>query len=66
MQRTINHLRSIAVAIGIAGAMCAGSATAQYDPTTYRDIEATLGSVPSFFKLFPEEGIAGAWEFKAV
>jgi AhpD family alkylhydroperoxidase len=34
---------------------------------TYRDIEQTLGSVPSFFKAFPESGIAGAWaEFKAV
>ena len=33
----------------------------------YRDIEATLGVVPTFFKLFPEEGIAGAWaEFKSV
>lgn len=35
--------------------------------TTYRDIEATLGSVPTFFKLFPEEGVGGAWaEFKTV
>lgn len=33
----------------------------------YRDIEKTLGTVPSFFKLFPEAGIAGAWaEFKSV
>ena len=34
---------------------------------TYRDIEKTLGTVPSFFKQFPASGIAGAWaEFKAV
>lgn len=34
---------------------------------TYQDIEKTLGRVPSFFKLFPEAGIPGAWaEFKAV
>jgi AhpD family alkylhydroperoxidase len=34
---------------------------------TYKDIEATLGLVPGFFKAFPEAGIAGAWsEFKAV
>jgi AhpD family alkylhydroperoxidase len=34
---------------------------------TYRDIEHTLGSVPGFFKAFPEAGIAGAWaEFKSV
>ncbi len=34
---------------------------------TYRDIEATLGVVPGFFKAFPDAGIPGAWaEFKAV
>ncbi|MGE5085478.1 MAG: carboxymuconolactone decarboxylase family protein [Bacillota bacterium] len=34
---------------------------------TYKDIEKTLGIIPKFFLLFPEEGIAGAWsEFKAV
>ena len=27
----------------------------------YKDIEATLGFVPGFFKAFPESGIAGAW-----
>ncbi len=33
----------------------------------YKDIEKTLGTVPGFFKLFPESGIAGAWmEFKTV
>ena len=53
--------------MGVAGAMFAGAATAQDAPSTYRDIEATLGSVPTFFKLFPEEGISGAWtEFKTV
>src|SRR6266849_4197828 len=32
---------------------------------TYKDIEQTLGSVPSFFRAFPESAIAGAWaEFK--
>jgi AhpD family alkylhydroperoxidase len=67
MQRTVHGLRSIGIAIGIAGAMVAGSASAQDAPSTYRDIAATLGSVPTFFKLFPEEGIAGAWaEFKTV
>lgn len=34
---------------------------------TYKDIEQTLGLVPQFFLLFPEEGIAGAWsEFKGL
>jgi AhpD family alkylhydroperoxidase len=36
-------------------------------PSAYRDMEATLGLVPSFFRQFPEPGIAGAWrEFKGV
>jgi AhpD family alkylhydroperoxidase len=35
--------------------------------SAYRDIEATLGLVPGFFKQFPEAGIAGAWrEFKTI
>lgn len=33
----------------------------------YKDIEATLGQVPTMFKAFPEVGIAGAWaEFKSL
>jgi AhpD family alkylhydroperoxidase len=35
--------------------------------SAYRDMEATLGLVPWFFKQFPEPGIAGAWrEFKTI
>ena len=34
---------------------------------TYRDIQATLGVVPSFFRAFPEAGLPGAWaSFKQV
>ncbi len=34
---------------------------------TYKDVEATLGGVPGFVKLFPKAGIAGAWaELKAI
>lgn len=34
---------------------------------TYEDIEKTLGFVPKFFRLFPKEGISGAWsEFKGL
>ena len=34
---------------------------------TYQDIEKTLGMVPGFFKVFPQSGIAGAWdEFKTL
>jgi AhpD family alkylhydroperoxidase len=36
-------------------------------PSAYRDMEANLGTVPWFFKQFPEAGIAGAWrEFKTI
>ena len=67
MHRTDHVLRHLGVTIGVAGAMFAGAAMAQDAPAAYRDIEATLGSVPTFFKLFPEEGIEGAWtEFKTV
>jgi AhpD family alkylhydroperoxidase len=52
--------------VGLAGVI---GARAQ-DPSTtavYKDIQATLGLVPGFFKAFPESGIAGAWaEFKNV
>jgi AhpD family alkylhydroperoxidase len=57
-----------AVAIGtIAGLVEFASAEDSSAQATYRDIEQTLGSVPGFFKQFPEAGIAGAWaEFKSV
>jgi len=67
MRETFRRLRTIGMTIGVAGPMFAGATVAQDAPTTYRDIEATFGSVPTFFKLFPEEGIGGAWsEFKTV
>ncbi len=42
-----------------------------FKPTTaedaYKDMEKILGIVPKFFKMFPKEGIAGAWsEFKGL
>ncbi|MDI4662831.1 carboxymuconolactone decarboxylase family protein [Xanthobacter autotrophicus] len=76
MFHTIHRYAIGAASLGIALAI-AGPAQAQ-SPTpggmrsasaeeTYRDIEQTLGLVPSFFKAFPDAGIAGAWaEFKSV
>jgi AhpD family alkylhydroperoxidase len=57
-----------AVSLGALGAVAPlASAEESSAQATYRDIEKTLGMVPSFFKLFPETGIAGAWaEFKSV
>jgi len=61
---------TLAAAVGF-GTLAAVTELASADESaaaaTYRDIEATLGSVPGFFRLFPEVGIAGAWtEFKSV
>ena len=65
MRKAIRKL-TFAAALTL-GAAISLPASAQDAQTTYRDIEQTLGSVPSFFKLFPESGIAGAWsEFKSV
>ena len=67
MRHVTTGLRSLTAVIGLAGTLLAGPAMAQDASSSYREIEATLGSVPSFFKMFPEEGIARAWtEFKTV
>jgi AhpD family alkylhydroperoxidase len=56
-----------AAALGVAVVVQMASAEDSAAQATYRDIEQTLGSVPTFFKMFPEVGIAGAWtEFKSV
>jgi AhpD family alkylhydroperoxidase len=56
-----------AAALAIAALAQVASAEDSTAQATYRDIEQTLGSVPGFFRLFPEVGIAGAWaEFKSV
>ena len=57
--------------IGLIAAIPAGSAFAadamDSADAAYKDIETTLGGVPSFLKAFPKAGIAGAWaELKAV
>jgi AhpD family alkylhydroperoxidase len=50
---------------GAAMAQTAQTATTSAADATYKDIEATLGIVPSFLKAFPQSGIPGAWsEFK--
>jgi AhpD family alkylhydroperoxidase len=68
--RKIHRMVVTIAAAGLIGlvalphAVSADDASAQ---ATYKDIEQTLGAVPSFFKLFPEAGIPGAWaEFKSV
>ena len=62
---------TVAAAAAFVGLIAIGSSKAQdvhqAAEATYKDIEATLGLVPGFFKAFPEAGIPGAWaEFKEV
>lgn len=67
MKSATQKLRAVGLAASIAGLVLAGPAWAQDGAKTYDDIAATLGTVPTFFKMFPQEGIAGAWtEFKTV
>src|SRR5450631_4574860 len=68
MRKTTGLAVTMAIGFGLLSGL--GSNTNAEDASAqaaYRDIEQTLGSVPSFFKAFPESGIAGAWaEFKSV
>jgi AhpD family alkylhydroperoxidase len=61
---------ALAAAAGLGAITALAHTAAAQDASaqaTYQDIERTLGLVPSFFKAFPEAGIAGAWaEFKAI
>ena len=65
IQKTARFISVIAIAslVGMSAARAEdASATA-----AYKDIQATLGMVPGFFKVFPQSGIAGAWaEFKTI
>ena len=59
------------IALMLASALASTTQIANAQDTAsqaaYRDIEQTLGLVPTFFRQFPESGIAGAWaEFKSV
>lgn len=68
MRTSTGLLVTLATALSL-GMLTALASLARADEAadTYRDIEQTLGMVPSFFKQFPAAGIAGAWaEFKAV
>lgn len=56
---------AIATVVACSGALAQDSRKAAED--TYRDIQATLGVVPGFFRAFPEAGLPGAWaSFKSV
>jgi len=65
---TTHHLTfATAAAFGVLTALAQPAAAQEAQgQAVYRDIEQTLGSVPSFFKQLPATAIAGAWaEMKA-
>src|SRR5215510_14621182 len=67
MRTSTSIALTLATAIGLTAVAKIAAAEVSAAQSTYRDIEQTLGSVPSFFMAFPESGIAGAWgEFKSV
>jgi AhpD family alkylhydroperoxidase len=58
-------LAALVVGLALAGGapLPASSEDAAASPeATYKDIQATLGGVPGFVKLFPKAGVAGAWQ----
>jgi AhpD family alkylhydroperoxidase len=62
-------LREAGLLAGIIAAFVpTGNTAAQDSPkAAFADMEQTLGKVPSFFRAFPEAGVAGAWaEFKGI
>jgi AhpD family alkylhydroperoxidase len=67
MRKATGLTVTAAAALGVLALVQTAPAEEPPAQATYRDIEQTLGSVPTFFKMFPEVGIAGAWsEFKSV
>jgi AhpD family alkylhydroperoxidase len=60
--KLVNILAPVAVITILASGLPA--AQAQQAPTleqTYKDIEATYGVLPEYMKVYPKQGIAGAW-----
>lgn len=69
MRKSTGLLVTLASALALGAAAVTTIATAQDmgSQAAYRDIEQTLGMVPTFFKLFPEVAVPGAWaEFKTL
>ena len=56
-------MTKLPIALAITAACLTATALAQPEAeATYQDIQKTLGSVPTFLRAFPEEGIAAAWD----
>jgi AhpD family alkylhydroperoxidase len=54
-------MKRIPIVIASLLLLVAGAASATEPADTYKDIEKTLGLVPTFVKAFPAEGVAAAW-----
>lgn len=66
MQRLIS-LAVLSAVCTLSGSAFAADAPSAEANAAYADITATFGSVPTFLKVFPSEGISGAWsEMKGV
>ena len=62
-------IQSLAIAAGVGALLTIAPAKAEDASATaaYKDIEATLGSVPDMFRTLPDVAVAGAWaEIKGV
>src|SRR5262245_60731451 len=63
----VASIGSITAANAHAAEPSASSSSSSEADAARADIKATLGFVPGFMAVFPDEGIAGAWdEFKSV
>jgi AhpD family alkylhydroperoxidase len=63
------NIQSLVMAAGIGALLTVAPAKAEDASATaaYKDIQATLGSVPDMFKTLPDVAVAGAWtEIKGV
>ncbi|HEX7915273.1 carboxymuconolactone decarboxylase family protein [Rudaea sp.] len=60
MKRLIS-LAIFTLTFGLSGTAFAADAVSADAKAAYADIEATFGIVPTFLKVFPADGIAGAW-----
>jgi len=57
----------VAAGVGFAAVLAAAPARADDYDATLKDIQSTMGGVPSFVKQFPKAGLPGAWaEVKAI
>ena len=69
MLKSNQTLKSLVMAAGAAALFAVGPAKAEDALATaaYKDIQATLGSVPDMFRTLPDVAVAGAWaEIKGV